>query len=94
MSRPFQLGRSLLLEMIRKSQKRAKIEASLAVITAREEGFPDLRWLGRDSSVAARKSRANRWGLADPSFWALIAAWDCLFSGLHPVRYRGGMAQT
>ena len=62
-----------------------QIAASLTAIGAQKEGRPDWRWVGQYSPTIARKSRTNHWGLTGPSFWALIAAKDIIFSDAFPA---------
>ena len=65
-------------------------EESLAAIRGRKEGPPDWWWVGRDFPKIPRCSRPDNWELTGPSFWALLAAKDSLFSEPLPARYRGG----
>ena len=60
----------------------------LAEIMAQKEGRPDWRRVGRDFPMNFRESRNNRW-VGVPSFGALIAAKDDIFSDPPPARYRG-----
>ena len=56
-------------------------EAPLAAIRGQKEGLPDGWRVGRDFPQIFRRSRANRWELTAPDYWALIEAKNASFFG-------------